>query len=219
MSYATVCTFLMNLDTAVNRLHDFERHYGPHFTRVPAVDSSTFENKDYPCLPKHGHLGYKALTSTMVKSMETALLNESCTYAAIFEDDASPPHNFHQDMPTLVKMHEPIDVLYMDGRNAAGGGASVFSEALGIKSPSYIPGCCLMATIYSRQAMQYLSKSMNWKSSIFMQFYSMLRKRIVDSDDCLNDWMQANLLGMTKLRVASYPVIYGHGKYKTQVSV
>ena len=205
MSYATVCTFLMNLDTAVHRLHNFERYYGPHFTRVSAVDSSTFKNKDYPCLPKHGHFAYKALTSTMVKTMETALLNESCAYAAIFEDDASPPHNFHKKMPMLVKMHEPIDVLYMDERN--------------IKSPDYIPGCCLMATIYSRRAMQYLSTSMNWKSSTFMQFYSILSNRIVQQDDCLNDWMQANLLGITKLRVASYPVIHGHGNYKSLVSV
>ena len=198
------CTFLMNMDTNVNRLHNFEQHYGYNFTRIAAVEASEFMSKDYPCLPKHSHYAYKSLTSTMVRTMETALLNESCSYAVIFEDDASPPRNFHERIPKIISHYEPIDVLYMDARNA--------------RLKDSIPGCCLMGTIYSRKAMRYLSTSMNWKASTFMQFYSIIRHKVVDNEECLNDWMQANLLGMTKLKVASYPIIHGHGKFVSTVS-
>ena len=194
----------MNLDAGVNRLRNFERHYGPLFTRVSAVPQSAFVNVDYPCLPKDSHFAHKALTSTVVKTMEIALANKSCTYAVIFEDDTSPPPNFHNNIPNLIQRHKPLDVLYMDARNP--------------KGDNYIPGCCTMATIYSRKALWYLSKSMNWRSSTLMKFYSKLQLRNVNHAHCLSDWMQANFLGMTTLRVASDPIVYGHGAFKSQLT-
>jgi hypothetical protein len=140
----------------------------------------------------------------MVKTMRFALQNETCSFAAVFEDDASPSPGLHNELPNIIRKYKPIDVLYMDSRN--------------IKATNFIPGCCLMATIYSRRAMQFLSTSMDHKTSAFMKFYATLHKKNVDNKACLNDWMLANFLGMTTLRVSSHPLVNGHGRFASQLS-
>ena len=207
MSTFHVCAFLMNLDSSKMRLSHFTHAFGPHFTRVDAVHADEFRGVAYPCLPPHGHFAYKALTATMVKSMKTALRNETCSHAIIFEDDAAPPPRFREMLPTLLQENGSPDVLYLDARN---GRSTVASKS--------IPGCCLMATLYNRDAMHYLSTALDWKTSLLMRFYARLALRNVVNPHCLNDWMHANFLGMTNLKVASHPVVRGHGKFASQGS-
>ena len=204
-----ICAFLMNLNTETTRLASFQSAFGSrYFTRIPAVTADSFHHRGYPCLPGGtSHGSYKALQATMVKTMHVALKNKTCEYAVIFEDDAIPDASFWGKMQSSLSRHNFPDVLYLDSRN--GGGAP------GLQ---YIPSCCLIATVYNRRAMRYLSAVMDWKTSPLMKYYGLLNLPIVKHPDCLNDWTQANFLGMTNLKVRSQPFVRGHGVFKSQVN-
>tara|TARA_B100000945_G_C20400263_1_gene606937 strand:- start:528 stop:1157 length:630 start_codon:yes stop_codon:yes gene_type:complete len=206
MNKLAVCAFLMNADSQRNRLINFEHHYHGNYTRVSAIMSKK-QNQYYPCLPHNSHHQYKALLATFLKTVNIALRNKQCSYAIIFEDDASPPPNLHKDIVNILKIYESVDVLYMDARNIQ----SNISQHM-------IPGCCTVANVYSKKALKFLAEAMNWKNSVMMKFYHLFRQN-VQHHHCLSDWMLSNFLYLTNLNVASHPIIYGHGHFDSQVSI
>ena len=153
------------------------------FTRVSAVDGAANADNpyfvDFPCTPtRDGHIGYKAVTLSLVHAMERAL-SDGVDWAIIFEDDAEVPSNLLERINSVLEgfslSHNSIPrVVWLDERN--------HPEGYGI-----IPGCCVSGVLYHRSAMEVLARDMYWPNSELLQRYrnhTFFPKNIIHHDDC-----------------------------------
>jgi len=219
-----VCAVLINMDRSFERLRAFHSSWSGmaeqrslssngSFTRVPAADGRALQETpyftEYPCLPAHSHIGYKALTLSNVNAFKTVLADPECTHSIVFEDDARLPNRTLRHAKYLFKYSQWPDVLYLDSRNAPS------SSTRGYRNVR--PGCCTSAVGYSRHAMERLSVLFDWQRSPMMQAYRHLKKPVVDHPDCLFDWMLANFAALDGLQVASRPLVKS-GSFKSSIS-
>ena len=97
-----------------------------------------------------------------------------------------------------MKKYSDSRIIYLDDRNIQGDGV--------------IPGCCLSCMLYHNSVFHLLANELNPEKSIYHKNYKNKTKKIVDDNDCLNDFYLANLISEYKIKTSSEPIVVS-GKF------
>ena len=183
------CVMLLNMKRSHARRARFTANFGSSsFTRIEATDwvpcFRTAYFREHPRLRNESLAPQKALILSNVYAMKHAL-RHNCAHALIFEDDAIPPARFRPRRDQLTK----YDVVYLDAR---------------LRGRPY-PLCCTGAMLYSRNALQVLSRELDWPRSTTMTSYRPKRTSFLPSHECRLDWFLYNAMPRLNLTVNMFP--------------
>jgi hypothetical protein len=193
-----VHAYLISLPKNIERRQNFEKYYKGDYEYIEAIDATTSKYtdlfKNWGCLKPDGNNGAKALQLSNCKIFDDAI-KKNYTWIVIFEDDAEPVQNFNEQINYLINIkYRDSPVIYLDARNKMGEGVR--------------PGCCLAGVLYHKSVFHLLSKELNPLTSSYMQNYNYKPKKIVTSNDCIFDYLLANLLEYYNIKTSSEPIVY-----------